>query len=1000
MQFYRYFKGHEKAGVWRPFPIDREENQFANPMYGFCTVLAVNEAAGRREAISDAALYTGPFYIDIDSDDIKKSIKAAKKVLDRLRSYGIRNDQMNLWASGKRGFHFTIPMSLFCSDTALPRLALVYLNLARGMKIFDIEEVDKSVYSSGRGRMWRIPNVKRADNGKFKVSITFAELESMTEVIYAELCNAPRDVITVVTTTEKNDNLQALYNLALARAGEMKKPKSTLIDQNLKDELGEEGVPPCVRCLVEGRNFKPDTGFNARSLQMNKALRAFVPTTAQEALIDEFVEKNEGETHNTPESRREHLNRSRGSVQDGSDYAWSCRSMLSIMDVQPCSLCPIAHIKHEQDEQAEAEEPVSLRAVAQELIAQNEGARPVESAEPEYVEDKPESPVALAKLHAVGRPEEPLDSEEGLTFNDKGYGFAAGDGAFRRVSNFVLRFTKVYYEYIPNLQQDRRVSTYAEVFVGTRKVGGVMIEEAAWLSKNGFAAIFQGLANCAFYGTDNDVAKMKITLMARIDEEADKIRRVTSCGIHHLRIGEAEVFTYVEPGYSIDNYGNVDTYQLSGQAQAAPKLRTIQPLPITGDELTTNLLRNLFKINSPENVARILGWMMACFMKQHIMSYRNEFPLLCIWGKAGAGKTATSGIFSSLHGTAYLGGSGSDGMESPLSLGGEASSNFALWNFISSSMTVPRVIEEYNKKNLGKKYEIFSEYFKEVWNQHSVKRGTIRNQKHHGDGAIGASTIDIAMTGPCLVISEQSIEVPALKHRTVEVQLYDQQRMAPEVRKAWGSISPRWRSLNRFAKTAYMEAIQVPVSQVQDWIAEYEDKIPTAIGERPYFSFCVLGMGLNFLGFLDKKYNLGLTRDVNKLKDDLVEYAAVNASDLSIEKTRTEVDLVMEQISNMIELSKSERMTQWLTKDHYRRIGNELLLDGIVAHAQYVRYMVGQHKSIAIDAYNQFKQLIRSEDYCDSSEYQTPEFARGRKVLKINLNRLAHRGIDVNVFEE
>lgn len=1013
MQFYRYFKGHEKAGVWKPIPVEREQDAFDRPSYGFYTILAVSESVGSGVAITPNALYKGPFYVDIDSDDIKKSIKAVKRVVEQLRKNRI--ETLNVWASGKKGFHITVPMDVFTEDEALPKLPFVYRAMAASMKILDIECVDTSVYSSGKGRMWRIWNRERVDNQKYKVAITLPEIEQMNPEVYADLCSKARPQIPILDTGPRASTLGAFFTLAIARAAEMRRPKSTLIDQNLKDALGEDRVPPCVSNLTDGENFKDDVGFNQRSIQMNKALRAFVPDAEQDAFIERFVHSNQGESHNTPESRREHLNRGRRTVQTSSDYEWSCRSILSILGKPPCASCNICWIKDEQDDAEEAEENVSLRDLARQMInkdREEKGLAPVAASGPVTIDgnggDQDEPPAEgedpkgpRKKREPSGRPTEVTDTLEGLTITDDGYGFVTGEGSIRRVSNFVLRFTKVYYEYIANLDEERRVATAAEVYVGNRKVGTINMEDNAWQSKASFIGQFQGLSNCAFYGKDDDTQRMKSSLMADIDKTTTKIRRVHSCGIHHLRVGDTDVFTYVEPGWSIDNFGNVDSYSLSGQMPAAPRLKSVAMLNPDGDEMTTTMFKNLFQINSPENVSRILGWVMATFLKQHIFSYKNEFPLLCVWGKAGAGKTATSGMFSSLTGTEYLSGGSAEKQHSPLSLGGEASSNFALWSYISSSMSIPRLVEEYNKKNLKQKYEVFSEYFKEVWNQHSVKRGTIRNQKHHGTGVIDASIVDIPMTGPTLLISEQSIEVPALKHRTVEVQLYDEQRTSPETRRAWGMVSPRWRNFQRFAKTAHMEALHITVEQIQQWIEKYNDVMPEAIGVRPHYSFCVLGMGLEFLQFISDKYNLKLTREIEKLKHDLIEYASVNAHDIASEKQRTEVDLVMIEIATMVHISKEERMAQWLTKAHYRRTGNILLLDGIVAHSQYCRYITSSHKTVAIEQYNSFRQLIRAEDYCESSEFIDPNgFGNGRKLLRLNLTKLAHRGVDVAAFEE
>lgn len=1018
MQFFRYFKGHEKAGRWRPYPIEEDAKHFSAPEFGFNTILAVSEEVYKGGSVSNEALYTGPFYIDIDVDAdkvggmdkaIKKAIKAAITATQRLITLGVKPDQMGIWASGKKGFHIVVPMSLFCDEDSIAKLPVIYSGMASHLAL--PEETDLSVYSLGRGRMWRIANKQRVDNQAFKVAIHHSQLSGMTPEIYKDLCSEPRIELPILNGA-RVANLVGFYAHGFSRAQTFKRPKSTLIDANLKAALGEDKVPPCVRQLCMGENTKPGRGFNNRSVQMNKAIRAFVTTDEVEKYTDLFATHAQGESHDTFEKRKEHVVRGRSSVQGAADYGWSCRSMLSVLAHAPCDDCPISWIRTEQDDSDEEEESLEQMAQAlqdkkpevqapepERLVSEEDISELPQEPDPEPEKPKPESKPKKKERHPDEiAPNTLSNTDEGLTITDDGYAFFSKEGGLRRVSNFVLSIRKVYYEYIKVLEQDRRVSVHADVFINRRKVGSVSIEENAWQSKSTFVQAFAGLSNCGFYGKDDDVQRMKITLMHDVDKSSIRIQRVHASGIHHRVIAGNDVLTYVEPNWSIDNFGNENLISLSGQVQAAPQLKSIAILPETGDEETTKLLKALFQISAPENVAQITGWVMACFLKQHIMALNNEFPLFSPWGTAGAGKTQTSGLFAALHGLGYLGGNNSD---SPLSVGGDAATNFALWYYVASSMTAPRIIEEYNAANLGRKYNMYGEYFKEAWNQHAVKRGTIRNQKHHGPGAIDAGTVDIVMSGPLMLISEQSIQMPALVQRTVQIQLMPEHRSGPNVRDAYNYVRPRYRDFRRFARTAYMEALHITPKQALDWVHANKAHVPFTIGDRPHYSFCVLLAGLSFLNFISDKYNLKIKAEIAEMRANLIRYVQTHSFELSVDKQRSEVDLVLNEIATMASYTEdTDNMSQKsIVKGlQYLVEGEYLYLDGMICHHMYVRYMSQGNKRAVIESYNQFKQLIRAEPYCETTEATLDRFSRGRKVFKLNIEKLRNKGIDVDRF--
>ena len=1082
---YLFYKGPEKKGIWRALDEPTLALRIPKaPRIAFTTILSVSEKPGKSEAVSDDALYQGPFYIDIDNDkektqelNIKKSIKTAQKVVKKLLKNKVKPDQIRVWASGKKGFHIMIPMHVFTKDVPLRKLPLTYKYMLGSMKLLDI--VDSTVYSHGRGRMWRVENKQRLDNNAFKVGITVDELMELTPERYEQLCSAPREPIPLAPDGEKNGYLSALFNLAHQKALAAIKPIQVYIDPEIVEGLHGD-FPPCAEAMSKGENLDPDKGYNEISTQFGKAVATFKPDNADE-VVTAFANTIEGDSYDTPEKRHEHTMKAYRISARSKDYAWSCRSMLSVLKDKesPCLECPISFLLIQQDDliaEAEAEREtkrasdnaaikqrnkdklqrtgtVALRrngdatnathatngsgiagvsdfggtrieraSVSSEKrntegAAHNEAeagnvreseadadARDSDTAEDQEFNDAvaditDESGFGGVAATPAGTGDPDDDDEgkfnvnnnaEGFTENPEGYGFINGEGDLRRISNFILDFDSIFFERIENLGEERRTAVSASVLINKKRVGYVIIEEQAWSSKASFISFFSGISNAGFYGKDDDVQRMKIVLMRDIEERAMAIRRVTSIGIHRQRVAETDVFTYVEPGFSFNTLGENNTYQVAGQIPCAPKLQ--HNTGITNKRETQNALYALTKINSDIKIAQIIGWYCACFLKQHIHAAYGQFPLLGFSGPAGAGKTNQATIVACLHGVDYRENS------SPVSL--PQASQFAVWKAIRDSMTIPRIMEEYNKSKLPRTFITFGEIFKDCWNQFSVQRGTLSNSKKHGDNQIGAHVTEFPLSAPVVVLSEQAVMMPALVERMIQISFTKQDLDIPGARDAFEFCTQNKQYYNDFARSANNLAVMVTVAQVRELIEANKLLVPREVGDRPQFSWAVVIAGLDFFEQICSNAGLDMENRIAELRNSLFYMLKSDATILAMVKQRSEVDIVMEKFATMAAMSDSEGSIPWLLEHvHYMRVDDYLYLDGLVAHAQYRSFCHRVDNALpVIDEFNQFKTLLRSEAYAEDLAAYIPGFARDRAVFKLSLSKMAEKGIEIAAF--
>ena len=1086
---YAYVKGHEKRGRWKPVHVDDLPKTLESPHLGFSTVLMATEGPPSGTDMPEDAQYQGPFYIDIDDDSIKKAISKAKKVLRTLKGYGLRDDCMEIYATGKRGFHLLVPMRHFTVDQPLPNLSFVYKLMIMQMQIMDL--VDDTVYSARKGRMWRITNRKRKDNGKFKVRITMAELEQMDEEAYDKLVSQPRDMPAGTSYIGTLTAFNGLFKASVKKAQSSHKPPPMYVDEELIAQLGDQLLPQCGMDMLNGSNIKRDMGFNNLSMQMAKAIAAFAPEHYRD-LAKQFAENNTGTAYNTPSKRLDHLNRAYQAASRSSSYDWSCASAVTVLCEEPCLNCPLIRLKlaqlegksgiDEDDgstleayampdslsapttikapapapqpavEHAPAAAPVSVPAGRRAPPVLSQPYVPVEAPAPAQavsapapsaaqagpgpldvlqvynpdtiappprkvtVEHEPVGRRAPARPKREPKPKPEAEGEPaadstprvtvtvdgledvgamGLMTSEEGY-FFLGAHAPRFISNFTFQIEREYIEFIPNIGQDRRVAVEAKVIIQDRSIGTAILEESNWSSKSALVSTLHGLGHAAFFGKDDDIQKMKATLMQNVGTAGyvETVRRVRAVGIHHARVAGHDIFTYVEPGWSLDNLGNHNKYQLEGKVSAAPELKLID-MPEKGDCELTDALRAMMRTNAPSKVALMFSWYMACFLKTHMVSYNKEFPVLGVSGSKGSGKSKGNELYASLHGLEYY------GQHSTVNLANVTP--FVVWSTMSNTLSSPRILNEYNKSKLEvRHYKSIGELLKDNFEVGARQHGTIGGNKAHGGNGTGAYVTEFPLSAPCAVLSEQSVSMPALVERMVQVALSPMDLNIEGVRENFRMAQSLRPAFKRFAKLAYMKAIHLPIEKVRGWVESHKEEVPIELGDRPQICFCILLAGLDFFEEVCRDHEIDLIDDINVMRGNIADYLEEEYIELRASKNHTEVDDVLTAMGIMASVSPDDRngIPNIVSDVHYYRDDKSLWLDGLMCHTLYKRYMraMGTDQAV-IDNYGQFRALIKTEPYCISVAATPPiGWTHHKPAIQLSIERLEARGLDLHGF--
>lgn len=275
--------------------------------------------------------FVGPFYVDLDVNEedggIEVAIVQLNTLLGKLEAANVDLDCVRLFATGGRGFHIEIPEAIF---NGKPHEQLPAIYKAMAMELF-VDGVDCRVYSSGRGRQWRVPNIQRS-NGSYKVPITPDEARNLTVESYRTLCSEPRGFPPLKEATLAT-GLALLWGKARDRLKSKPiKRTFTRAEAEMRQRFAVE-VGPSIRATLSGA-FLPDQGWNQIALQL--ALLAHALGWDDDRLVAEAAgliarHESDGRRYATRFAREAELRRQFHYVDGNAAYDFTLAGLCSIL---------------------------------------------------------------------------------------------------------------------------------------------------------------------------------------------------------------------------------------------------------------------------------------------------------------------------------------------------------------------------------------------------------------------------------------------------------------------------------------------------------------------------------------------------------------------------------------------------------------------------------------------------------------------------------------------
>jgi hypothetical protein len=731
MSKYAYYQERGGEEAWKPCPVAMLEGLVKDKAPAFTTVLSVSQLADDLASEDrDKLKYLGPLYFDWDGEDLVGVSESAHKLCIALESKGLDMACAKLYATGGRGFHLEVPMGCFIPK--LPKDGVQFLPIIYKQMAFDVavDSLDFRVYSGGRGRMWRTPNVKR-ENGHYKVPITYAELQEITTESYMALTAAPRE-LPPPAAPKLAMELMIAYERALESVQERLKKRRK---KNVDTEFLRQHKLPSLDAMLAGQGIKPGTGFHQLSLQL--AIVAETMGWSEEVLADKAVglcstHSSDSSRYNSEGKRRSELIRMHRYIAGNPCYEFSVGGLKAMLSHDAPDLDGI---------------PITSDEV-QENIKQAEAAPEAKT------EDKKEI-----------KPDE-FDDVAGSVHLSKYGVYANTDDGKKRIC--AVSFGKVH---ILRSPQTGMVSCYeADVLINGVFMGRQTLELDIFGGLQAFNK-FASRHSHAMQGSDSHVRGLMMRVAESGKKDGKTLFVLNREGLDIINIVNHEDPEMREP-FMVwsDNKGVVlepriakKGYEFSFQGFPDPRgafrsdMSDAPELAVwleEGDNKDTlrSTMRNFIGCQHPSVISKLLGWYTACFYRMLFHKGYSKFPLLHVNGAAGAGKTEMNKLLLSFF---YY-------QQEPKILT-PGSTFFAINQHMAGSSSIPLVLDEYKPNDMP--FELHGKLklmFRDTYNCRDVSRGggTRDNDDYR-------SLYNTQYSAPLAFIAEAAEEEAAVMERVV-----------------------------------------------------------------------------------------------------------------------------------------------------------------------------------------------------------------------------------------
>lgn len=888
----------------------------------FISVLDVDNSFTNQLSVEELAAvkYAAPygFYVDFDSEDLDEVLVQSRVFLSKLKQeHDFDPAQARLWFTGGRGCHIEIPLACFLHKippSGIAHLPAIFKEIA--MQTY-VNTLDLRVYSAKRGRMWRTPNFKRS-NGLYKVQVTVDEFFLSSAEDYARICAAPRHPLPVTPPTT-NPKLSLLFALAKEKveAGAKKRKTKKATHEQLSRFGGS--FPDSVRLLLTGEGVRAGVGWNQIALQI--AAFALALGKTEDQMVEEargLIDTHAGDSdrYGTPRKREAEL-RNQYRYQDGNPgYEFSLGGVKSLFakGTYNADLDWTGAVEREEEPKESAS-------------GEDGGSTETEGEGEDEDEDGEESNGALVEFGINGI----------FAITEDGTKKICPIGVSKACSLVTKDGKHVGFEFTAHLHG--------------KELGPAFITLGNLRTKSSFNDWVNGFATWQ-NATDLLVSHLLEAFRRRTDSGKKKMILTTREGVDLIIFPGAKskddvdiIFASHEKCLSPKDR----TYRFRGAAAEEGSFKTdLLEAPLLEDtEENRQFFDRLFRINTHANIGRIFGWFASCFLTQIIRYHWKAFPLLQVWGQAGAGKSQTVELFSHMH---YF-------LRTPKKLSSAGNTFFPMMAAVTQSASLPVIFEELKPRQMAKyMLDQVQNLLRTNYNGDKLERGSVNKDGGQSQTVVNA----YENVAPIMFLGEAVESQSAIMERCVSVPLSKADRAGRSddfeycyARRQGGPLSSLGRSMVNVA-------LSLDLDMVRDTMTGYRDSFKQRVGReayedmnRPWHNIAVVLTGLDLLDItLEKVFGDRYKATVEAMKNAVVEVSLATTQKVTSEAAKV--------LDVMAQLTRAQDDQFRLDK------GVDYVCDGVTidlklrpAYAKYVRYQLSIKQEVLFDTPKAFEEAMK-----------------------------------------
>lgn len=709
------FIAYQEVGGQDEWVTAFKETDLSSILPAFITILSCDKILNKQSSkeVVESAKYLGPLYFDLDNEaDITGVIQDANKLVAKLMDLGLTPTDMEIFLTGKKGLHITVPEQVFMEKPGyVSRLFTIYKEMAFKLAT---QSTDFAVYSGRAGRMFRTTHRQR-DNGNWKVRITPEELKTLTPEGYAARCATKTGPTTLAPVYRPK--LALIYEGMLQKVSSQKRVKSKPVDAATLSRHR-----PTVTKVMRGEKLREGVGFNKVAIQLG--LYAHEAKLSEDDFVGQcqgLIEKHAGDgwRYNTPQKREAELRRMFDYLEDGVGYDYAIGPIQALLEPAAKSSAK-EDFAEAQDEPGEPEEVLALDDSSGIFVRGANYLVATEQGEKHIMDAKFVNAVILRSI----------ETEQ-----------IACIAADIQTSTRTQAINLERGDFVSSTSLHRAVSSFGAAFTGTdvhaRNIYTYMLREVQLNGKTVYVTEKEGL----------DVLKMPLSIIPEAREpfvvwsDAFGVRlppRMVELGLDVRFVGYP-----TSEGVLRTDLANAPLFP-EWSREEANRLKLL------------NAVRNLLKCQDAGSLAKVVGWMVATFYAQLFKAAYGKFPLLHVNGAAGSGKSEL--IKNMMHLFYHK---GDPHIISP------SSTNFAIATAIAGSASIPVIVDEYKPHEMNsQRLNDLRSLFRSSYNSHTQSRGGGSRSKD----SFGALN-QVKLTGPVAFIAEVLETEVALIDRSVVVSL-------------------------------------------------------------------------------------------------------------------------------------------------------------------------------------------------------------------------------------